>query len=182
MGLLAGAAAVLLLLAGCVTVPDRADSGLHHLPLGVSRLGVQLCMSSAGLGSSEASTAVWRDSQGIHVRIGRGSSWTAAGGGVSNTESALLSCLNVAAGPDRYPNDPGSLLLLWKYSRSVLWPCLADHGVDAGAPPPRRAFLGGDPLLFDPFDRLASSRGAQEIAELRHECPPLPDYLAPAAH
>jgi len=102
-----------------------------------------------------------------------------SGGGPSNTESALLSCLTVATGPlQSYPTDSASLLLLWKYSTTVLWPCIAQHDVDAGPAPTRADVLSGDPLI-DPYARLYSKLPAARLAQLRVDCPALPAYLAP---
>lgn len=177
---------VVMLLAGCVapTVP-RGDAHPQRLPLGLPTEVVQACERSAGLGDAAVAPTFWRDSQGVHMRIGhstlhrtgRGSS-----GATSNTESAMLSCLNVATGPlQQYPRDSASQLLLWKYSTAVLWPCIAQHDIDPGPPPSRADVLSGDPLAIDPFARLHSRISAARLAQLHLDCPSLPAYLTPAA-
>ena len=181
----AGAAAVLLLLAGCAAPTHvRGDAHPQRLPLGLPATVVQGCEQSVGLNDSTVPATFWRDSQGVHMRIGhstRHGVGIGSGGGMSNTESALLSCLNVATGPlQRYPTDSASLLLLWKYSTSVLWPCISQHGVDAGPPPSRADVLSGDPLLIDPYARLHLQLAAARLAQLRVDCPALPAYLSPA--
>ena len=181
-----GVAAVLLLLAGCAAPTHvRGDAHPQRLPLGLPATIVQGCEQSVGLDDSTVPATFWRDSQGVHMRIGhstRHGVGIGSGGGMSNTESALLSCLNVATGPlQQYPTDSASLLLLWKYSTSVLWPCIAHHDVDAGPPPSRADVLSGDPLLIDPYARLHLQLTAARLAQLRVACPALPAYLAPAS-
>ena len=176
------AAAVLLLLAGCATTHVRGDAHPQRLPLGLPATVVQGCEQSVGLGDSAVGPTFWRDSQGVHMRIGHSAHprvGIGSGGGMSNTESALLSCLTVAIGPqEQYPSDSASLLLLWKYSNTVLWPCIAQHHVDAGPAPSRADVLSGDPLLVDPYARLHLQVSAKQLAQLRIECPALPAYLA----
>jgi hypothetical protein len=178
IGLVAGAAALLVLLAGCVATPDRGDSRPLHLPIGIPSDLVHKCEQSAGLGDSAAATVLWRDSQGVHVQIGRAKrTGGGSGGGMSNTESALISCLTLASGHVDYPRDSAGLLLLWKYSSTVLWPCFAQHGVDVGPTPSRAAFLGGDPQQIDPFDLIRTSISDQLWAQLHRDCPIVPAYL-----
>ena len=181
-----GAAAVLALLAGCAATHVRGDAHPQRLPLGLPATVVQGCEQSVGLDDSTVPATFWRDSQGVHMRIGHGHGHggvaIGSGGGMSNTESALLSCLNVATGPlQQYPTDSASLLLLWKYETTVLWPCIAQHDVDAGPPPSRADVLSGDPLLIDPYARLHLQLTAARLAQLRVACPALPAYLAPAS-
>jgi hypothetical protein len=178
-GALVGAIAVLVL-TGCVATPPRADSHPERLPLGIPASLVAGCEQSVGLGGSAPVTAVWRDSLGVHVRIGHGSQYAVgSGGGMSNTESALVSCLTIARGtqPD-YPSDSAGLLLLWRYSTTVLWPCYAQHGLDVGSPPSRAAFLRGDPLQIDPLMLLRSPVSDELWAQVQRDCPSLPSYLA----
>lgn len=175
--------ALLLLLTGCIAQPERGTSREGHLPLGIPTSVVASCEQSVGLGGSAPVVTVWRDAIGIHVRIGHGSRFAAgSGGGLSATESALLSCLQVAAGdqPD-YPVDSSGLLQLWRYSSTVLWPCFAEHGFDLGATPSRADFLRGDPLQINPFFRLRSSITEVQFRELSVSCPLLPSYLRTAA-
>jgi hypothetical protein len=176
-----GAIAVVLLLSGCIATPPRGDSHPERLPLGIPAASVARCEQSVGLGGSAPVTLVWRDSQGVHVRIGRTAARrpTGSGGGMSNTESALVSCLTVARGvqPD-YPTDSAGLLLLWRYSSTVLWPCYAEHGLDVGAAPSRAAFLRGDPLEIDPLELLRSPVSDELWAQVQRDCPLLPRYLA----
>jgi hypothetical protein len=180
----AGVAVVLLLLTGCAATHVRGDSHPQRLPLGLPASVVQGCEQSVGLGGSTVAPTFWRDSQGVHMRIGHGTRprvGIGSGGGMSNTESALLSCLTVATGPlQQYPSDSASLLLLWKYSTTVLWPCIAQHDVDAGPPPSRADLLSGDPLLMDPYARLHSQISVERLAQLRKDCPAVPAYLASA--
>ena len=177
-------AAVLLLLAGCAATHVRGDAHPQRLPLGLPATIVQGCEQSVGLTDSVVGPTFWRDSQGVHVRIGHGArhgTGIGSGGGMSNTESALLSCLNVATGPlQHYPSDSAGLLLLWKYSTTVLWPCIAQHDVDAGPPPSRADVLSGDPLLIDPYARLHLQIAAERLAQLRVDCPAVPSYLTSA--
>ena len=179
-----GVAAVLLLLAGCATTHVRGDAHPQRMPLGLPTTIVQGCEQSVGLTDSAVGPTFWRDSQGVHVRIGHGArhgTGIGSGGGLSNTESALLSCLNVATGPiQKYPSDSAGLLLLWKYSTTVLWPCIAQHDVDAGPAPTRADVLSGDPLLIDPYARLHLQLSAERLAQLRIDCPAVPAYLASA--
>ena len=175
-------AAVLLLLAGCAATHVRGDAHPQRLPLGLPAAVVQGCEQSVGLGDSAVAPTFWRDSQGVHMRIGHGHGHGGAGigsgGGMSNTESALLSCLTVATGPlQQYPSDSASLLLLWKYSTTVLWPCITQHDIDPGPAPSRADVLSGDPLLIDPYARLHSQISAPRMAQLRVDCPALPEYL-----
>jgi hypothetical protein len=179
-------AAVLLLLAGCATSTHlRGNAHPQRLPLGLPSGVVLDCERSVGLGDAAVEPTFWRDSQGVHMRIGHGTrhgTGIGSGGGLSNTESALLSCLTVATGPlPRYPSDSAGLLLLWKYSTTVLWPCLDEHGVDLGQPPSRADVLSGDPMLMDPFAQLHSQLSAARLSQLSTECPALPSYLAPAS-
>lgn len=174
------AAAVVLLLSGCIASPPRADSHPQRLPLGIPTHLVADCEQSVGLGGSAPVTAVWRDSQGLHVRIGHATQRPiGSGGGLSNTESALLSCLTVARGvqPD-YPTDSAGLLLLWRYSNTVLWPCYAQHGVDVGPPPSRATFLRGDPLQINPLELRRSPVSDELWRQVQLDCPLLPGYLA----
>jgi hypothetical protein len=178
-------AAVLLLLAGCAAPTHvRGDAHPQRLPLGLPATIVQGCEQSVGLDDSTVPATFWRDSQGVHMRIGhstRHGVGIGSGGGMSNTESALLSCLNVATGPlQQYPSDSAGLLLLWKYETTVLWPCIAQHGVDAGPPPSRADVLSGDPLLIDPYARLHLQLAAHTLAQLRADCPAVPAYLSSA--
>jgi hypothetical protein len=178
----AGALAVLVLLAGCAGATHvRGDAHPQRLPLGLPAEVVQGCEQSVGLGDSAVAPTFWRDSQGVHMHIGHGTRpgvGIGSGGGMSNTESALLSCLNVATGPlPSYPSDSASLLLLWKYSTTVLWPCIRQHDVDPGAPPSRADVLSGDPLLIDPYTRLHFELTSARLAQLRVDCPSLPAYL-----
>ena len=78
-------------------------------------------------------------------------------------------------------SDSASLLLLWKYTTTVLWPCIDEHGVDLGRPPSRAEVLSGDPLLIDPYAQLHLQLSAPTLAQLRSECPALPAYLTPAS-
>ncbi len=178
-------AAVLLLLAGCAATHVRGDAHPQRLPLGLPATIVQGGEQSVGLTDSVVGPTFWRDSQGVHVRIGHGAhhgTGIGSGGGMSNTESALLSCLNVATGPiQKYPSDSAGLLLLWKYSTTVLWPCIAQHDVDAGPPPSRADVLSGDPLLIDPYARLHLQLSGERLTQLRVDCPAVPAYLTSAA-
>ena len=180
------AALVALLLAGCTAPSEgRGDAHPQRLPLGLSDAVVQGCERSVGLGDSAATATFWRDSQGVHMRIGHGTHHGApigSGGGLSNTESALLSCLNVATGPlPQYPSDSASLLLLWKYSSSVLWPCIQQHDVTLGPAPSRAEVLSGDPVAIDPYAQLYSRLSTARLDQLRVDCPALPAYLSPAS-
>ena len=179
-------AAALLLLAGCAApTPVRGNAHPQRLPLGLPSGVVLECERSVGLGDSAVEPTFWRDSQGVHMRIGHGTrhgTGIGSGGGLSNTESALLSCLTVATGPlPQYPSDSAGLLLLWKYSTTVLWPCIDEHGVDLGKPPSRADVLSGDPMLMDPYAQLHSQLSASRLSQLSRECPVLPSYLAAAS-
>jgi hypothetical protein len=181
------AAVVVLLLAGCASPTHvRGDAHPQRLPLGLSDSVVRGCETSVGLGDSAAAATFWRDSQGVHMRIGHGTRHgvgIGSGGGLSNTESALLSCLTVAIGPlQQYPADSASLLLLWKYSTTVLWPCIVHHDIAIGPPPSRADVLSGDALLIDPYAQLYSKISASRLAQLRRDCPALPDYLTPTSN
>lgn len=180
--------AAVLLLAGCAAPTHlRGDSRPQRLPLGLPASVVQQCEQSVGLGDSAVAPTFWRDSQGVHMRIGHKTTLgvrigIGSGGGMSNTESALLSCLTIATGPvQQYPTDSASLLLLWRYSTSVLWPCIAQHDVDAGPSPSRADVLSGDALLIDPYARLHSQISGARLAQLRIDCPALPSYLTAAS-
>ena len=178
--------AVVLPLAGCTaTAHVRGDAHPQRLPLGLPADVVRQCEQSVGLGDSTVAPTFWRDSQGVHLRIGHGTrhgTGVGSGGGLSNTESALLSCLTVATGPvPQYPSDSAGLLLLWKYSTTVLWPCIDRHGIDLGQPPSRADLLSGDPMLIDPYSRLYSQLSSARLAQLHAECPALPAYLASAS-
>jgi len=182
----AACAAVLLLLAGCTSAtPLRGNAHPQRLPLGLPTAVVQGCERSVGIGDSAVAPTFWRDSQGVHLRIGHGDrhgTGIGSGGGLSNTESALLSCLTVATGPlPNYPSDSAGLILLWKYSTTVLWPCIAQQDVDAGRPPSRADVVSGDPVLIDPYVRLQYQVSAPRLAQLRADCPALPSYLAAAS-
>ncbi len=177
-----GVVAILLLLAGCISVPERGDSHPERLPLGIREVQVARCEQSVGLGGSAPVTAIWRDSQGLHVRIGHGTQFAVgSGGGMSATESALLSCLTIARGvqPD-YPTDPAGLLQLWRYSTAVLWPCYEEHGLDVGPPPSRAAFLSGDPLQINPLELLRGPVADEVWTQVQRDCPSVPAYLATA--
>jgi hypothetical protein len=180
-----GVAAVLLL-SGCVaTSRVRSDAHPQRLPLGLPTSVILGCEASVGLGDAAVAPTFWRDSQGVHVRIGHGDrhgTGIGSGGGLSNTESALISCLTVATGPlQDYPTDSAGLLLLWRYTTAVLWPCVEHHGVDLGAPPTRAQVLTGDPMLIDPYAQLHSALSATRLAQLERACPALPAYLSPAS-
>jgi len=188
IGAATAAAVITLALAfsGCTaTVHVRGDAHPQRLPLGLPTSVVQQCEQSVGLGDSAVAPTFWRDSQGVHLRIGHGDrhgTGVGSGGGLSNTESALLSCLTVATGPlQSYPTDSAGLLLLWRYTTAVLWPCVAEHGVDLGEPPTRAQVLSGDPMLIDPYAQLYSALSTTRLAQLQHACPALPAYLAPAS-
>ncbi len=179
-------AAALLLLAGCAgSTHVRGDAHPQRLPLGLPTSVVQGCERSVGLGDAAVAPTLWRDSQGVHLRIGHGErhgTGIGSGGGLSNTESALLSCLTVATGPlPTYPSDSAGLILLWKYSTTVLWPCIAEHDVDPGSPPTRAEVVSGDPVLIDPYVRLQYEVSAARLAQLRADCPTLPSYLVTAS-
>ncbi|HEU0206544.1 MAG TPA: hypothetical protein VFQ74_07630 [Pseudolysinimonas sp.] len=183
---LVGVAVALLLLTGCVPATHlRGDAHPQRLPLGLPNGVVLGCERSVGLDDSTVAPTFWRDSQGVHLRIGHGTrhgTGIGSGGGLSNTESALLSCLTLATGPlPKYPTDSAGLLLLWKYSTTVLWPCIGQHGVDLGQPPSRAEVLSGDPMLIDPYAQLHAQLSAARLAQLSAECPALPSYLAPAS-
>ena len=185
-GAAAVCAAVVLLLTGCAAPAHlRGDAHPQRLPLGLPSAVVVDCERSVGLGDSAVAPTFWRDSQGVHLRIGHGTrhgTGVGSGGGLSNTESALLSCLTVATGPvPTYPSDSAGLLLLWKYSTTVLWPCIDRHGIDLGQPPSRADLLSGDPMLIDPYARLYSQLSSARLAQLHAECPALPAYLASAS-
>jgi len=178
--------AVVLPLAGCTaTAHVRGDAHPQRLPLGLPAEVVRQCEQSVGLGDSTVAPTFWRDSQGVHLRIGHGDrhgTGIGSGGGLSNTESALLSCLTVATGPlQSYPTDSAGLLLLWRYTTAVLWPCVVQHGVDLGAPPTRAQVLSGDPMLIDPYAQLHLALSATRLAQLQRACPALPAYLGPAS-
>ncbi|MEO7722493.1 MAG: hypothetical protein ABIS08_11335 [Pseudolysinimonas sp.] len=181
----AGAVALLLLAGYPTPTHTRGDSHPLRLPIGLPASVVLQCERSVGLGDSSVAPTYWRDSQGVHMRIGhsrRHGIGVGSGGGLSNTESALLSCLTVATGPlQQYPSDSASLLLLWKYSTTVLWPCITEHDIALGAPPSRADVLSGDPLLIDPYAQLHSQLSAVRLAQLRLDCPALPAYLTPAS-
>jgi len=180
------AAALLVLLAGCGgSTHLRGDAHPQRMPLGLPADVVQGCERSVGIGEASVAPTFWRDSQGVHLRIGHGErhgTGIGSGGGLSNTESALLSCLTIATGPlPTYPNDSAGLILLWKYSTTVLWPCIARQDVDAGPPPTRAEVVSGDPVLVDPYVRLQYQVSAARLAQLRVDCPALPSYLMPAS-
>jgi len=189
MGATAAAVIALVLIfapTGCAaTAHVRGDAHPQRLPLGLPSEVVRQCEQSVGLGDSSVAPTFWRDSQGVHLRIGHGDrhgTGIGSGGGLSNTESALLSCLTVATGPlQTYPTDSAGLLLLWRYATAVLWPCVAQHGVDLGAPPTRAQVLSGDPMLIDPYAQLHSALSATRLAQLQRACPALPAYLTPAS-
>ncbi len=144
----------------------------------IPTLVVAGCEQSVGLGGSAPVTAIWRDTQGLHVRIGRVSNQI-SGAPQSATELALLSCLNVSM--DRlpsYPTDSGQLLLLWRYSVTELWPCFRRHGIDIGSTPSRATFLSGDPLRIDPYYVASPSMTEAQYLELWRDCPAIPDYLS----
>jgi hypothetical protein len=173
------AAVALLLLAGCLGTPERGDSHPQRLPVGIATHLVAGCEQSVGLGGSAPVTAIWRDSQGLHVRIGHGAGFAiGSGGGMSTTESALLSCLTIARGvqPD-YPSDSAGLLLLWRYSSTVLWPCYERHGLDVGPAPARAVFLGGDPLQINPVDQVRGPVSEELRVQVQRDCPSIPSYL-----
>jgi hypothetical protein len=176
VGAITGAAAILLLLAGCIGQPDRNDSRLARLPLGIPEPVVASCEQSAGLGGSAPVTQVWREVDGIHVRIGLGN--RAAGSSVSPTELALKSCLTIAVGSQPvYPIDASGRLLQWKYSTTVLWPCFVAHDADLGETPSRATFLAGDPLQIDPYYLLRSPLDDLQSLQLQRDCPLVPSYL-----
>jgi hypothetical protein len=182
----AACAAVLLLLVGCAApVHVRGDAHPQRQPLGLPAAVVLDCERSVGIVDPAVAPTFWRDSQGVHLRIGHGTrhgTGVGSGGGLSNTESALLSCLTVATGPlPTYPSDSAGLLLLWKYTTTVLWPCIAKQDIDVGRPPSRAEVLSGDPMLIDPYARLHSQLSTVRMAQLRHDCPVLPAYLATAS-
>lgn len=171
------AVAVVLLLAGCIAQPERGDSRPERLPLGIPPVIVASCEEVAGLGGSAPVTEIWRDSSGLHVRVGR-TSTQRAGAPQSATELALLDCLTVAMGRlPSYPTDSGGLLLLWRYSTAQLWPCFVRHGIDIGPAPSRSDFLSGDPLRIDPYYVARSSISEVQYLELQRDCPALPGYL-----
>lgn len=186
VALVAASAVFGLLLTGCTAAsPARGDAHPQRLPLGLP-VGVVLdCERSVGLGDATVAPTLWRDSQGVHLRIGHGDrhgTGIGSGGGLSNTESALLSCLTVATGPlPHYPTDSAGLILLWKYATTVLWPCVAEHDVDPGPAPTRDQVMSGDPVLVDPYVRLRSQLSTPRLAQLRADCPELPAYLEPAS-
>jgi hypothetical protein len=178
----AAACALLALLVGCAGATHvRGDAHPQRMPLGLPADVVQGCVRSVGLGDAAVAPTFWRDSEGVHMHIGHGTRpgvGIGSGGGLSNTESALLSCLNVATGPlQKYPADSASLLLLWKYSTTVLWPCIAQHDVDPGPAPSRTDVLSGDPLLIDPYARLRFELTSVRLTQLRADCPAVPPYL-----
>jgi hypothetical protein len=178
VGVIAGAVAVVLMLAGCIASPPLGDGRSQRLPLGIPALLVSSCEQSVGLGGSAPVTAIWRDAQGLHVRIGPASKQI-AGAPQSATELALLSCLTVASSRlPSYPRDSGQLLLLWKYSATVLWPCFRRHGIDVGPTPSRADFLGGDPLKLDPYYVARASMTELQYLQSQRDCPAIPDYLA----
>ncbi len=178
VGTALGALAIVLLLVGGIPTPERGNARAERLPLGIPITAVASCEQSAGLGGSAPATAIWRDSQGLHVRIGHVALYAGSGGGMSTTELALLSCLTLARGvqPD-YPTDSAGLLLLWRYSTTVLWPCYEQHGIDVGPAPSRAAFLRGDPLQINPLELLRSPVSDELWAQVQRDCPSLPSYL-----
>jgi hypothetical protein len=77
------------------------------------------------------------------------------------------------------PSSPSRLLQLYKYDNSVLWPCLAAHGLKVGDPPRREDFANAfTALSVDPFTGLSLSR--RELPRLIaavQDCPLRPSYL-----
>lgn len=172
-----GAVGLALLLVGCVAAPPP-DSPTKHLPLGIPEPMVAQCEQGAGLGGSAPVTEIWRDSIGVHVRVGAPGARPNTGV-LSATEAQLLSCLDLVGGSlPPYPRDAGGLLLQWKYSTSVLWPCFVAHDLDPGPTPTRAVFLDGDPLKIDPFSRLQTPLSQARYLDVQRDCPLIPTYLA----
>lgn len=171
--------ATAILLSGCIASPERGDSRPLRMPVGIPEPIIADCEQSVGLGGSAPVTSIYRDTLGLHVRIGHSSRFAVgSGGGMSTTESALLSCLNVVArGRPVYPSDAAGRLLQWKYSTTVLWPCFAAHDANLGPTPSRATFLRGDPLEIDPYDLLRSPLSDVQTLQLGRDCPLIPRYL-----
>ena len=77
------------------------------------------------------------------------------------------------------PSSPSKLLQLYKYDNSVLWPCLAAHGLKVGDPPRREDFANAfTALSVDPFTGLnLSRRGLPRLIAAVQDCPLRPSYL-----
>jgi hypothetical protein len=77
------------------------------------------------------------------------------------------------------PSSPSKLLQLYKYDNSVLWPCLAAHGLKVGDPPNRADFTNAfTALTVDPFVGLdLSRRELPRLISAVQDCPLRPSYL-----
>ena len=71
------------------------------------------------------------------------------------------------------------LLQLYRYDRTVLWPCLTAHGVDPGPPPQLSQFASAVTVRsIDPFGGAVPTRAQFErVVRAATACPLTPDYL-----
>ena len=81
--------------------------------------------------------------------------------------------------PSTLPSSSSKLLQLYKYDDSVLWPCLAAHGLKVGDPPSREEFADAfRAQSVDPFVGLdISRRELPRVISAAQDCPLRPSYL-----
>lgn len=77
------------------------------------------------------------------------------------------------------PSSSSQLLQLYRYDDSVLWPCLASHGLKVGDPPNREDFANAfTASAVDPFRGLnLSGRELPRLIAAAQACPLRPSYL-----
>lgn len=81
--------------------------------------------------------------------------------------------------PSVLPSTSSQLLQLYRYDSSVLWPCLAAHGLKVGAPPSREDFANAfTASAVDPFRGLNLSKPElPRLIAAAQDCPLRPSYL-----
>jgi hypothetical protein len=96
----------------------------------------------------------------------------------ADVSQRLDDCLGgYAFGSELLPFDRAARLRLYQYQRTVYLPCLARHGVDAGAPAPLSTYL--DALSIRELGGLGAQAGRSfdEVLVAVRACPPMPDDL-----
>ncbi|HEY4152528.1 MAG TPA: hypothetical protein VGM38_04340 [Pseudolysinimonas sp.] len=77
------------------------------------------------------------------------------------------------------PSSSSQLLQLYRYDTTVLWPCMASHGIKLGDPPTRAQFANSfTALTVEPFAAMAPSRKSlPRLVKALEACPLRPAYL-----
>ncbi len=165
----------------CLPSEDAAKIPATALGIGITPVGSDFSVSIEDQGSWQVQV----DRHGIRVREdGRsgGDARLPAVRRAITVAQEFYGCLSPYRFADGTPTEysRSQLLQLYKYDRTVLWPCLAGLGYPVGAPPTRQDFANSLTVRsVDPFRGVTLKRGDLRLLDgAMRSCPMQPAYLS----